>query len=184
MRPHASSRAKRSLPLAALATAALLVVLAVSAAAPGAALACEKARKSSSKLSKQEARSALRCLINKGRRNRSLRRLGPNDSLALAAQRHSRVMERKRCLSHQCPGEDSLGTRVRRAGYLKGAKSYRYGENIAGGAHASPRRVYKMWMASPAHRSQILGPYEHLGIGFKSSRRRVYMTLDFGSRRG
>ncbi len=78
-------------------------------------------------------------------------------------------MRRHNCFDHECPGEASIDSRLRRAGYLKsGLRRWLYGENIAYGtqAYASPRAMVKAWMNSPEHRANILNPeFRDIGVG-------------------
>ena len=128
-------------------------------------------------------RAVVRCLINDARSAGSLRL---NDALSEAAQRHSRHMNRKRCFAHQCPGEPDSGARIRAAGYMRGASSYRVGEVIAlNRDRASPREVVRQWKNSAGHRAQILsGGYEHIGVGMVARRGRAFYTVTLGAKSG
>lgn len=53
--------------------------------------------------------------------------------------------------------------------YLRGASSYRLGENIAWGTGSlgTPREIMSAWLHSPGHRENILAPgFAELGIGY------------------
>jgi uncharacterized protein YkwD len=95
---------------------------------------------------------------------RALKGLAPlefNSQLSQAAQGHADWMWRNRKLSHrQGWFGKSLAARVEAAGYR-----YRgIGENIAAGQQDNAS-VMSAWMKSSGHRANILGNFEHLGVG-------------------
>jgi uncharacterized protein YkwD len=103
-------------------------------------------------------------------------------------------MEEHHCLSHQCSGEPSLGSRLRRTGYIRSShRSFGYAENIGQGVKrwATPRRIVRAWMGSSSHRAAILsGSWDEFGVGFvkgtlqsPSGSGGIY-TVDFGFTRG
>jgi uncharacterized protein YkwD len=55
---------------------------------------------------------------------------------------------------------------IRAAGYI-GESCWHAGENLAWGTgtDGSVRAIFRAWMASPAHRRNILGDYDQVGIG-------------------
>ena len=130
-----------------------------------------------------DVRVVVKCLINDARSASSLRL---NGALSEAAQRHSRQMNRKRCFAHQCSGEPSTDARIRAAGYMRGASSYRVGEVIAlNRDRASPREIVRQWKNSAGHRVQILsGGYEHIGVGMVARRGRAFYTVTLGAKSG
>jgi uncharacterized protein YkwD len=145
------------------------------------------------KLSKQHARSAVLCLINRRRENHGLGRFERHKKLQQAAQRHSERMEGGNCFAHQCYGEASLDARVRDVGYLVGGlDSWMLAENVAWGLkdRGTPRVIVDAWMHSAPHRATILsGTLRDLGVGFADgtpsnahANGGVY-TADFGVRR-
>ncbi len=118
-------------------------------------------------------------LTNNRRRNRGCGNLVRNRALDRAAQTHTRKMANRNQLSHQLPGEPSLGVRVRRAGY-----NWRMvGENIASG-WPTPESVVRAWMNSRGHRRNILNcRYQHIGVGYVvSGSGTPYWTQVFGRR--
>ncbi len=137
------------------------------AAAPGttAALAgCPHANAHPHTTSLANLRKAMRCLVNRKRAQHGRGKLKNNARLAKAAQRHTRVMLRKDCFEHRCPGEASLGKRVKRSGYLKGAKSYYFAEDI--GFDHTPRRMVRRLMHDSYNRRNILnGDFRDVGVG-------------------
>jgi uncharacterized protein YkwD len=63
------------------------------------------------------------------------------------------------------------------------------GENLAWGTgrYATPRAVFRMWMRSPGHRENILGPYQDTGLGLQLGTLEGFhgshvWTEEFGSR--
>ena len=83
------------------------------------------------------------------------------DNLHKAAQAHSDAMHEQDFYDHDNPYTgDGPGERMDKAGYRWSS----YGEN-AYKSPQSPRAAVRGWMNSPGHRDNILGSYEHLGIG-------------------
>ena len=80
-------------------------------------------RLGNSRSSRRIARRALLCLLNTTRRAHGLRRLRGNARLLRAAERHSRSMVERGYFSHVDPGGLSSLDRIRRSGYLRGARS-------------------------------------------------------------
>ena len=181
----------------AVALAAAGAILACAGSAPDASAAGKPCRLYADakprKVSKQHARSAVICLINRRRSKHGLSPLKRQKQLQQAAQRHSERMEGGNCLAHQCVGEASLGGRLADVGYLGGGlSSYAYGENVAWGfkGRGSPRAIVNAWMQSAPHRANILnGAFRDIGVGFADGTLSdahgnggVY-TVDFGVRR-
>lgn len=114
-------------------------------------------------------RDATLCLVNAERTTRGLRALASNSQLGAAAQNYSRAMVRQRFFDHVSPGGSTLLSRIRGGtAYLRGARSYALGENIAWGSgdYATPRETVKSWMESSGHRANILNRrFRHIGVG-------------------
>jgi uncharacterized protein YkwD len=108
------------------------------------------------------------CFINRERTRRGLRPFRFNDHLAKAAAGHATDMVRHCYFAHTSPGGVTIGERVRRAGYLSGAKRWTAGETIA---WLSPRdhpgrTVVRMWLDSPPHRDLLLSrELREVGLG-------------------
>lgn len=159
---------------------ALFVILA--AGMPATAQAgCTYSDKPVRSISKKQARSAIGCLFNKERSAGNVKRHG---NLEEAAQNHSAVMAKKKCLSHQCSGEPDLRERVARTGYLRGSNGYELGEIIlADKAKRTSRDIVKGWLNSPPHRANLnKSSYNHVGVGVSIRDGLVYATADFGHR--
>jgi len=178
-----------------LAAAVALLALAIGAPRAGAAgKACRLyADAKPRKVSKQHARSAVLCLINRRRSNHGVSRLKRHKKLQKAAQRHTERMEGGNCLAHQCYGEASLEGRLADVGYFTdGLSSWAFAENVAWGLkrRGTPRAIVNGWMKSPPHRATMLsGVFRDIGVGFADGTPSdahgnggVY-TVDFGVRR-
>jgi uncharacterized protein YkwD len=175
----------RAFALAA-ALAALVLVTGSGATADARGSGCGKtgvASKRSDRVRVTDIRAAVKCLINEERTAKNLRLSG---ALNEAAQRHSRYMYRHGCFSHQCSGEADTTSRIRSAGYIAGARSYRVGEVIALNRDtASPREVVRQWKNSPPHRLQILSSgYKHMGVGVVARKGKAFYTVTLGWRSG
>jgi uncharacterized protein YkwD len=180
------------IPLAAMALIALLGVLALVPGNAGAAQ-CKGGDASPAQLSGKRAAKAVLCLINKQRRSHGDRVLKRQHEQTKAAAKHNRRMVRKRCFSHQCPGESDLTGRLTKARYLPCNCSWGIAENIAygSGRSGSPRSIVDAWMHSAEHRANILnGSYQHIGVAVASGspaggsdRDAATYTTDFGYRR-
>lgn len=163
------------------------------ASAPPMATAAQCRGADAQKLSSTRAEKTMLCLINKQRRNHGLRKLHRQPQQAKAASRHTKTMIRRRCFSHQCPGEKDLESRLEQVNYLPCRCSWGIAENIAygSGGNGSPRSVFKAWMHSGDHRANILGGgYQHIGIGVATGSPvagrdggSTTYTADFGYRR-
>jgi uncharacterized protein YkwD len=174
-------------PLAAL--AALLVLLLVAAPSASAAGACSAAHASPSKASKRALVRATLCVLNAQRVRHNLRPMRLNRRLSAAARRHSRAMARQRFFSHDSLSGASFVDRIRRTGYLRGARSWSVGENIAygSGTRGTPMAISRAWMNSPGHRANILSRSFHaigigIAIGTPTGGSGGIYTTDFGRR--
>ena len=131
------------------------------------------------------------CLLNVERSQRGLRALRVNGRLSAAAQQHTGDMVRRRYFSHTSRSGSGMGDRIRRQGYLSGARSWMIGENLAWGSgeRSTPRSIVRAWMNSPGHRRNILtGRFREIGIGVvdqapvRTANRGATYTTTFGSR--
>lgn len=183
------------IPALAVSLALALALLASAAARPAdaAAAPCRAANSAPSKLSKHQASKSILCLINHERKSHGLRNLDRQGDQTRAARKHTRLMIRDRCFSHECPGETELVTRMQKADYLPCNCYWGVGENLAYGEKSvgSPRSIMDAWMNSPDHRMNILNrDYEDIGIGIVwgtpeggSARGSATYTTDFGYKR-
>lgn len=138
-------------------------------------------------------KSVLR-LLNQQRAKRGLGALHRSTALDKAARWHSHDMVARGYFDHERPGGPSLAQRIRRTGYLSGARSWSVGENIAWGEghFSTSKSMVDAWMGSSGHRANILNRrYEHIGIGLvvgipesggAGQGDAVTITTDFGAR--
>ena len=159
---HASRRL-----LASLAAATCTVALAMAPPAPAAA-ACDSAAATPAETGKRTIVRATLCTVNSERARRGLAPLRLNRRLSQAAGSHAADMDRRNYFSHDSLGGGSFVDRIRRTGYLDGARSWTVGENLAWGSQgrSAPRVITQMWMKSPGHRANILNAsFREIGIG-------------------
>jgi uncharacterized protein YkwD len=149
-----------------LALAALCVV-----AAPASAMAratCQAASATPAQTGKRAIVRATLCTINAERGRSGLAPLRLNRRLSSAAAAHAGDMDARNYFSHDSLEGGSFVDRIRRAGYLSGARSWTVGENLAWGARgrAAPQMITQAWMNSPGHRANILNSsFREIGIG-------------------
>jgi uncharacterized protein YkwD len=182
--PAAASAARRFRSLAALAAAA--TAFTVGAPAAQAAPTCANQNANPNDISAQQARDATLCLLNNERRSRGIRPLKDNSRLDLASQRHANDMSAHNYFAHG----DFVG-RIRSVRYLKNARGWTVGENIAWGSwdFASPAAIVNGWMHSPGHKANILnGGFHEIGLGVargapeKGQQHAGTYVTDFGTR--
>lgn len=152
-----------------IAFAALLAALLLlgPAAERSAAAQCKGGDESVSETGTKAAEKITLCLLNKERAASGLRALRKHSDQQQAASAHNRLMVKKDCFSHVCPGERDLVGRISSAGYLPCNCSWGVGENIAWGtgSTSSPKAIVSAWMGSSAHRANILSPrFEEIGV--------------------
>ena len=150
--------------------AALLVSCGLALAASPAALAgaCESATATPAQAGNSTVVRATLCTINAERARQGLAPLRLNARLSAAAAGHAGDMDRRNYFAHDSLGGGSFVDRIRRAGYLRGARGWTVGENIAWASRgrAAPVTITQMWMNSPSHRANILnGSFREIGIG-------------------
>ena len=104
------------------------------------------------------------CLVNRVRHSRGLVSLQRLVSLDRAAAHKSRDVLRCDEFSHEACGRPFTYW-MSRFGY----QGCLEGENLAWGTgrYATPRAIFRMWMRSPGHRENILGPYQDTGLGLQ-----------------
>jgi uncharacterized protein YkwD len=114
-------------------------------------------------------RAAILCLVDRERASVGEQALRVDADLQQAAEGHTQSMAAKRYFEHDGPGGDTPLSRIQATGYLAGDRlGYDIGENIAWGTGylGTPRSIVAAWMASQAHRENILDPHlRDTGIG-------------------
>jgi uncharacterized protein YkwD len=117
----------------------------------------------------EEIRAATLCLVNRERAAYGESPLQPNEQLQQAAQGHTESMVEQNYFEHIGPNGETPLQRMRAAGYIYNSQiGYEVGENIAWGTLwlGTPKAIVSAWMASPAHRANILDAhYRDTGIG-------------------
>ena len=136
--------------------------------------------KASSTTALTQTESSLLGAMNTVRMAHGLQPLHADPRLERAARGHSSRMLRTGTFAH-----GAFGTRIRSVG----VRSPRIGENLAWSAGLSTARaIVSMWLASPAHRANLLHPgYRLVGVGalrgcFDGRRRTLMVTTDFAGR--
>jgi uncharacterized protein YkwD len=176
------ANSRRSRIRIAFAAAAVAAGLAV----PAQALACANADVNPNDMSAADAKASTICLLNDIRTSKGLRPFKLNGKLSRASQRHTNAMTAHKFFAH-----GNFVGRIRDARYLRGARGWTVGENIAWGSwdYATPASIVDGWMHSPPHRANILnGKFREIGIGVSrgapvggQDRAATYGT-DFGTR--
>ncbi|EFH88371.1 CAP domain-containing protein [Ktedonobacter racemifer] len=139
----------------------------------------------------QQLAQQLFALVNQDRASNSLPALVWTPALVVSASRHTQVMAGGCGLSHQCPGESSLGTRETNAGVNWNA----CGENIGTGG-PTPSYNAQWSMASGLHRSMmnetppndghrrnlLSSTFHRIGISiFVDAHNTLWLTEDFAN---
>lgn len=161
------SRRRRHLMPVIFAIAGLAVPAAPAAANP---TACQSSTASAlpSPENVRQVEQTVLCLVNAERTKRGLPRLRDNTRLETAAERHSLDMVRRSFFAHDSPTGASPSDRVKQTGYLRGARGWSVGENIAygTGGYATPQSIVDGWMDSPPHKRNILHRgFAEIGVG-------------------
>jgi uncharacterized protein YkwD len=167
--------------------AGVVAALALFAAAPSAAVACDREDANPNDVSLATVDATTVCLLNEERGRHGVRPLRRNSQLDRASRRHAVDMVRRDYFAH-----GDFVRRIRAVDYLRGASAWLVAENIAWGSYsyATPRSIVRQWMNSPGHRANILnGRLREVGVGIARGAPRggvqdaaTYVT-DFGTRR-
>ena len=142
---------------------AVLTAAVLTLAAPATASACPSGGDELSAGSVRASEAVTLCLINRERTTRGLRALRRNKRLDLASRRHARSMAARNFFAH-----GNFVGRIRSANYLRGARGWRLGENIAWGSGVlgTPGEIVDAWMNSSGHRANILSRgFREIGVG-------------------
>ncbi|MFG3435660.1 CAP domain-containing protein [Nonomuraea sp. NPDC047897] len=114
-------------------------------------------------------------LTNAARARKGCRPLRVDAGLTRSARAHSLEMARSGRFAHDSPDGSSPWERMERAGYRAGAA-----ENIGRG-YTSPEEAVDGWLASPAHRQNILNcRIRAIGVGVADGPGGPWWTQDFG----
>jgi uncharacterized protein YkwD len=125
---------------------------------------CAHADATIDEASGKQLRKAIICLVNNDRADRDRHVLDPNSKLLEAANKHNKAMKRENCWKHECPGEPSLGKRIRNTGYLDGARRWRYAESF--GCSATPNGMMNAWLGDDFTRENLRNrAFRDIGVG-------------------
>lgn len=109
--------------------------------------------------------------LNAMRAERGLPLLSHNAILQDVAEEQARLMADNANVAHTAAPEQTLHTRLRRAGFLGAA-----GENLAGGPPTLATAI-DGWLKSPSHRRTMVNPdYVQFGIAIERGRSTAYNT--------
>lgn len=132
----------------------------------------------------QEFELAIHALTNQARQDAGLPALSPEAGLTDLARLHSRNM----CLDGFFDHQDLDGLRVdgRQRRYDPQLLQVAIGENLflveRSDRIFNPEQVVEGWLASPAHRENIMAPdFTHLGVGVFWRDERLYATQVFAT---
>jgi uncharacterized protein YkwD len=113
-------------------------------------------------------------LVNAARARSGLAPVAWHAQVAAAALAHSTNQAAMNRMTHIGSDGSDAGDRLTRAGFVWQA----WGENVAAG-YTGVQSVFDGWMASAAHRAQILGNFAYMGLAaVASSTGTVYWTMD------
>ena len=98
--------------------------------------------------------------LNAERQQRGLRPYQWQQQVANAALTHAVDMANLGTLGHRGSDGSNAGTRLTAAGFTWSS----WGENLAAGFD-DPIGLIDAWLASPAHRPQMIGTYTYAGVG-------------------
>jgi uncharacterized protein YkwD len=137
----------------------------------------------------RDARTTL-CMVNRARTRHGLAPVRRVATLRRAAAAYSHAMVAGGFFSHTGPDGSTPASRVRQAGYLRGASAWSVGETLAWGTGrlATPAAIVRAWMHSPGHRAILLdGRFRDVGIGVAVGAPGIAgpaatVTADFGAR--
>ena len=118
-------------------------------------------------------------LTNQERAAQGLPPLIIHHLLENAAEAHSRDLGDSGICQHDSSDGTDWVVRLQRTGYTPFAG---IGENVACG-QPTPQQVVEAWMNSSGHRENILGNFQHIGVGYYSRTGTPfthYWTMDLG----
>jgi uncharacterized protein YkwD len=137
------------------------------AAAPAAASSCAGADTEAAGLSQAELEDSVHCLINEERAKAGIRPVHSSGALRQAGANHSQDMVSDSYFEHTSPSGRTFIDRITNSGYMRGARRWLVGENLVwgSGSRSTPRAMVDAWLASPAHRANLLrGRFREIGI--------------------
>jgi uncharacterized protein YkwD len=144
-------------PFAATAVAALSFVTAGHAASPAGVATPAAARSNVSITADAQLGGSIFAATNAIRAQHGLPKLRSSRSLSAAAAEHSRDMAVRGYFAHTSANGTAFWKRIRRHYGQRGYRHWLVGENLLWSSpNVDAGRAMDMWMASPAHRENIL----------------------------
>jgi uncharacterized protein YkwD len=147
---------------------AVAVALAAGAAmAPAAVAACPSESAPASSIAVEQYEQVVLCLVNERRAQAGKGALETQSNLTKAARRHAEAMVSRGFFAHRSPGGRSPEDRVEASGYLRGAKRWVFGENLAWGygRAGTPLSIVEGWMGSQHHHENLVrGRFRDVGV--------------------
>jgi uncharacterized protein YkwD len=164
------------------------------AAAPAAASSCVGADAEGEELSQTQLEATVTCLINEERAKAGVRPVYANGNLRQAGAAHSYDMVSDGYFEHTSPHGRTFIDRISNTGYMRGARRWLVGENLVWGtgSQSSPHAMVDAWMASPAHRENLLRErFREIGVAATrgtpydaSEENGVTVSTEYGFRTG
>lgn len=146
-----------------LVLAAVIAAVGLNAPIAAAGSGCANSDAKPGQASQSEFRKAIVCLVNRERERRGRDEVGNDGDLKSVAQAHTKVMVRRDCFDHACPGEKSLERRIKNSGYA-GNRPFSFEELV--GYERTPSQMVNAWLNSASHRAVILDEdFEDIGAG-------------------
>lgn len=141
-----------------------------------------------------ELEAELLTRLNALRHRHGRRPLRRSDSLAAAADAHSRSLATRGLFGHRLPGAPPFHRRVRRFYAARGYRRWTVGENIvAASPGLTAAQAIRAWLATPSHRRNLLSrAWREVGFGAVQAAgapgvwagaEATIVTADFGARR-
>ncbi|MFZ0686107.1 MAG: CAP domain-containing protein [Terriglobales bacterium] len=131
-----------------------------------------------SQTSASRAERELFAAVNEARHAYRLSPLRWDESLAVAARRHAKIMAERGTAQHSFAGEPSLSARVKQ----EGAHFSWLSENVTQGP--TPSFIHTQFMQSSAHRANILDrDMDSIGIGVVELRGQLFVVEDLSQAR-
>jgi uncharacterized protein YkwD len=187
---------RRRLPSTAVAAAAAVALSFAATATPAAADPGGGCSTADDPLTADEdprsIQAPILCVLNAERAAAGLPLLSSRQTLVRAATNFAGAMVLRSFFAHRAPDGPDLARRLVTTGYLgRRAGDWVVGENLAWarGAAATPRAIVASWMASLAHRRNVLERrFRDVGIGAAAGTPGgpadgITVTADFGVRR-
>jgi uncharacterized protein YkwD len=128
----------------------------------------------------KEIADTVLALTNAARKEKGLAQLNANERLGQIGRGHSANMAKQGKMEHVLDGK-APKDRVLESGYDYAA----VGENLARTDGDRPETIFKLWMESKEHRTQILNPdFREMGLGLvRDDKGRIWYTQLFGTQR-